>query len=140
MRPTHTFSTPRYHLEVENHLGVVFSLNLSISQGRVMNKLSAVLFVCLLAGCASTGSQPPLDLAKFLGKNISEAKEELGKPTRVVNLQNGTWHYSWSRKSGFGGFNSDVMGVSLTKKKQKMCSNVLIVDEKKSVLSFASDC
>ena len=104
-----------------------------------MDKLLHVLLICLVAGCASTGN-PPVDLSRFLGKNIEEVKEELGKPTRVVNLQNGTWHYSWSKKAGFGGINSNIMGVQLSKKKQKMCSDVLIVDKQKSVLSFASDC
>jgi hypothetical protein len=58
-----------------------------------MDKIFAVLLIYLVAACASTG-KPVEDLSRFLGKNVEVAKEELGKPSSVVNLQNGTWQYS----------------------------------------------
>ena len=103
-----------------------------------MIRILLALLTCLFMGCASTDRVDD-DLAGFLGKNVKEATEELGRPTSIHNLQNGTWHYVWSKKSRFGGTGTSVMGVSLSQGRQRECRRVLVVDSQKMVVNFESD-
>ena len=102
-----------------------------------MSRILLALLTCLLIGCAATDRVDD-DLARFLGKNVKDATEELGRPTSVHNLQNGTWHYVWLKKSRYAGTGTSVMGITLSEGKQRECRRVLVVDRQKMVVNFES--
>jgi hypothetical protein len=90
----------------------------------------------LLTGCASTASVEN-ELASHVGKPVQTAFKTMGKPTKVYNLQDGTWHYLWTRASKLiksGG--TSFMGVPLSTASQRECTRVLIVDKQKQVIGY----
>jgi hypothetical protein len=101
-----------------------------------MAKIFLVLVTALLVSCASTSTVND-ELVGYLGKSIKDVSEELGRPTNVYNMQDGTWHYLWTTKSKLTkGGNTSFMGVPLSKSTQYECTRVLIVDKRKIVVGY----
>jgi hypothetical protein len=101
-----------------------------------MTKPCLVLVAAILIGCASTATVDD-ELVGYLGKNIKDVSEELGRPSNVYDMQDGTWHYLWTRKSKLTkGGNTSFMGVPLSKSTQYECTRVLIVDKRKIVVGY----
>ena len=102
-----------------------------------MEKIWYVVLFGLMTGCVSTEEVDDA-LAVYVGKNVKEVVEELGTPSNIYNMQNGTWHYIWTEKSDFSkGIGTTFMGVPLSKKTLGECTKVLVVDKQKSVVDYA---
>ena len=101
-----------------------------------MAKIFLALVVSILVGCASTSTVND-ELVSHLGKSIKDVSEELGRPTNVYNMHDGTWHYLWTKKSKLvKGVKTSFMGVPLSKSSQPECTKVLIVDKRKIVVGY----
>ena len=102
-----------------------------------MGKIWFVVLSGLMAGCASTERVDDA-LAVYVGKSVKEVIEELGRPSNIYNMHNGTRHYIWTEKSNFSkGIGTTFMGVPLSKKTQGECTKVLVVDKQKFVVDYA---
>ncbi len=101
-----------------------------------MRGISFALLLVLLTGCASQ-QQAESKLSAFMGRNIESAIDELGRPARKSDMQDGTWEYVWkdSPKSSSRA-SSSVMGVPLSKSFKKSCTRVLVTDEARRVVSY----
>ena len=104
-----------------------------------MKRIWVVVLLALIAACAST-EKVDEELAIYFGKNIKEVIEELGKPSNVDNMQNGTWQYRWTRESKFSkGIGASFMGVPLAKKTSNSCTKILIVDQRKIIVDYGTE-
>lgn len=104
-----------------------------------MEKIFLVLMVGLLAGCAST-SNVEYELAGYVGSNIQDVYGKMGRPSKVYNLRDGTWHYIWTQKSKVvKTARSTVMGVPLSTSSQSECTKVLVVDKRKMVVGYDTE-
>ncbi len=104
-----------------------------------MEKIFLVLMVGLLTGCVSTTNVEG-KLASHLGNNIQDAIEKMGRPTKVQNMQDGTWHYLWTQKSKVGkAATIRIVGVPLSTRSQSECTKVLVVDKQKMVVGYDTE-
>ncbi|MFN3235978.1 MAG: hypothetical protein ACE37D_02845 [Pseudomonadales bacterium] len=97
-----------------------------------------VLFgLVLLGGCASQSDKTAANqtLQAYIGQSIADAEETFGKPSRVYDMQDGTWEYIWSSASG-GVAGAGLMGVQVASGNKKSCNRVLIANKSKVVLGY----
>lgn len=101
--------------------------------------LKAAITVCFLiigiTGCTSQKHDEVDLLTTFVGKPIDVAREELGKPASVYDMQDGTFQYVWKKRTG-GGSSSGFMGVQVASSNPRTCNTVLITNRSKTVVAF----
>jgi len=100
--------------------------------------LAAGSLLILAAGCATN---PVAGLERYLGGPVKAVTGKLGDPTRVVDMQDGTWHYQWvDRREHSAGIS--IAGVPLTEAAPRECIRIVITDADKRVigLDYRGDC
>lgn len=111
-----------------------------------MNKIRTlsslvVSSLLMLSACATTSNSgeqaDPDELARFLGHELEQATDALGKPSAVYNMQDGTWHVLWTEDTGHSqGTNISWAGVEVIKGTPVECTRVLVVNREKRVIDF----
>lgn len=100
-----------------------------------MKPTTLLLLLALIAGCNSQGTPSVDELAALVGKSIADARSELGPPSSVFDMQDGTLEYIWKEQSG-GASSAGVMGVRVASGNPKSCNRVLITNEAKIIQAF----
>ena len=104
-----------------------------------MRKTSLMLSLALLTSCASNARVED-ELAGFMGNKIEDVYQHIGRPTQIYNMQDGTWQYLWTSKSGVKNTAStSFMGVPLVVSRSKECTRVLVVNRRKIVVGYDTE-
>ncbi|MFP6806756.1 MAG: hypothetical protein VB957_06190 [Pseudomonadales bacterium] len=104
-----------------------------------MEKFCLIILISLIVACTSTQHSDD-ELARFVGRNIDEVIEELGRPSSRYNMQDGTWQYLWTTESGYSsGMGSSIMGIPISSQSRGECTIVLVIDSQKSVVDYSTE-
>ena len=100
-----------------------------------MTRICLTILITLLTACASQ-QQTKSQLANYVGRNIESAISELGRPSQVRDMGDGTIEYVWKRESrSTTTANTSVMGIPLSKALGSKCVKPLIADQTRRVVS-----
>lgn len=97
------------------------------------------IFSFFVAACTSV-EQTREHLSGFIGQHVDVAVGDLGKPSGIHNMQNGTWEYVWHQDSkGSRSVSTTLMGAPVSKSFSRSCSFVLVVNKQKQVLEASTE-
>ena len=109
---------------------------IAFEQGsRILNRIPTLALLFLLASCTSQSGAKIDPLAAYIGKSISEARSDFGKPNGMYDMQNGTYEYIWSQRKGATS-GSGFMGIQIASGNPKGCNTVLITNAQKTIVDF----